>query len=449
MPRSTFRHLLPLAVLLVAGAEERAHAGAVGGIGPLPYLCFDAAATTATGSCGTSESPFVGLVFDGYFHLENFEDDAFEPGWSVGGVQTRIGPSGITDSVDEDDGAIDGSGTAGSSHFSGPPSTIVFDESALGALPTHVGFVWTDGGSGVTVTAEFFGPGATPLGSVVAPGVGDASNGGGTDEDRFFGWIDPGGIASVTISHTSGGLEIDHLQYGGPPGAPAPVDPFLCYKAKSTKGGPGFEPRSAALANGIATGDASVLAYKALCNPAAVDGELIEEAESHLGSFGMKPAVKVAKLGGLPVTTPLGALTLDTVKPDRLLLPAAKSLKGPVEPLASTSVDPFECFKAKVSKGTPKLAKGLEVDVADQFTAKARTLLVKKPTRLCVATSVDGSKLVSPEAALVCFKVKPAKGQPKHAKRLGVHVNHAFGPGQLDTVKDEELCLPSTLQLPQ
>jgi hypothetical protein len=156
----------------------------------------------------------------------------------------------------------------------------------------------------------------------------------------------------------------------------------------------------------------------------------------------------VAKRSGLQAITPLGALALDTVKPDRLLLPAAKSLEGPVDALASTSVDPFECFKAKVTKGTPKLAKGLEVDVADQFSAKAKTFLVKKPTRLCVATNVDGSELLSPEAALVCFKVKPAKGQPKHAKRLGVHVNHAFGPGQLDTVKEEELCLPSSLQLP-
>jgi hypothetical protein len=447
MPRSTFRALLPLAVLLAAGAGDRAHAGVVGGIGPLPYLCFEAAATTATGSCGTSESPFVGVVFDGYFHLENFEDDTFEPGWTIGGTQTRYGPGGITDSVDEDDGAFDGSGVSGSSNFSFPPATIAFDVAALGALPTHVGFVWTDGGSEVTVTAEFFGPGATPLGSVVGKGIGGPAVTGETAEDRFFGWIDPGGIASVTISHTSGGLEIDHVQYGGPPPPPAPVDPFLCYKAKATKGGPGFEPRSAALANPIATGDASVLGYKALCNPAAVDGEPIEEPASHLASFGMKPAVKVAKRGMLPVTTPLGALSLDTVKPDRLLLPAAKSVEGPVEPLASTSVDPFECFKAKLTKGTPKLAKGLELTVADQF-AETRTFLVKKPTRLCVATSVGGSKLLSPEAALVCFKVKPAKGQPKHAKRAGVHVNHVFGPGQLDTVKEEELCLPSTLELP-
>jgi hypothetical protein len=73
--------------------------------------------------------------FAGYFHLENF--DAFEPGWSVGGTQSRYGPSGSTDSVDEDDGAIDGSGTGGSSFFSGGAFTIAFDELTLGALPTH------------------------------------------------------------------------------------------------------------------------------------------------------------------------------------------------------------------------------------------------------------------------------------------------------------------------
>jgi hypothetical protein len=47
--------------------------------------------------------------------------------------------------------------------------------------------------------------------------------------------------------------------------------------------------------------------------------------------------------------------------------------------------------------------------------------------------------------ALVCYEAKPAKGQPKHAKRGGVHVNHQFGPAQLDTVKEEELCLPSNV----
>ena len=446
MLSSTSRRLLPLALvfLLAAGAADRARAGVAGGIGPLPYLCFDAATTTATGSCGTAQSPFAGIPFAGYFHLENFEDDAFEPGWSVGGTQSRNGPGGITDSVDEDDGAIDGSGTAGSSFFSGGAFTVAFDEAALGALPTHVGFVWTDGGSGVTVTAEFFGPGDVSLGSIVAPGIGDAAVTGETAEDRFFGWVDAGGIAKVTISHTGGGYEIDHLQYGHLDALPIPGDPFLCYKAKATKGGPGFTPRTATVEDGLTltTTEVAVLRYQALCNPADFDAQGIDDPATHLASFAIKPAVRPSNVTSLPVSTPLGTLALATVKPDRLLLPAAKSLKGPVDPLAAPSVDPFECFKAKVAKGTPKLPKGTQVDVADQFAA-VRTFDVKKPTHLCYASSVDGGKVANLDVALVCFKVKPAKGQPKHEKRLAVHVNHAFGPGELDTVKEDELCLPS------
>jgi hypothetical protein len=430
---------------LLAGLAGPAGAA---GLGPLPYLCFDAATSTAVGDCGTAQSPFAGLAVLDYFHLENFEDDSFEPGWSIGGVQTRTGPSGITDSVDEDDGTIDGSGTGGSSHFEAAAFSVDFDAGALGALPTHVGFVWTDGGEAVTVTAEFFGPGHVSLGSIVAPGIGDASINGETDEDRFFGWIDSGGIESVSISHTGGGYEIDHLQYGRLAGALPSIDSFLCYKAKPTKGGPGFDRRDATIAPAAGVGgDFSVLRYAALCNPAHVGGGDILDEATHLASFAVKPVGKLGKTTGVHVSTPLGALSLDLLKPDRLLLPAAKSLEGPVDPLSPPGLDPFLCSKAKITRGTAKLPKGVQLDVGDQF-APGRTFDVKKPTHLCVTASVDGVKLTGAPVSLVCFKTKPARGQPKHQKRHGVFVNHAFGPGQLDTVKEDELCLPAQVQEP-
>lgn len=43
----------------------------------------------------------------------------------------------------------------------------------------------------------------------------------------------------------------------------------------------------------------------------------------------------------------------------------------------------------------------------------------------------------------MCYQAKPATGQPKHVKLLGIHVNNQFGPEQLDTVKEEEFCVPS------
>ncbi len=195
-------------------------------VGPSPYLSF-------------ADSPFNGGSFS-YYHLENFEDDALNtPGASrSGGVivsgQAGCGGAGdgqcnpIVDSVDADDGAIDGSGLAGNSLFSTPGSTgisFTFDAATLGGLPTHVGIVWTDGGTDASITFQAFDAADNVLGSTTAFGLPDDNFIGGTGEDRFFGFIDAGGIGRIFISNSTGGIEVDHLQYGlagEPNGTPVP-----------------------------------------------------------------------------------------------------------------------------------------------------------------------------------------------------------------------------------
>ena len=46
--------------------------------------------------------------------------------------------------------------------------------------------------------------------------LGDAFNTGETAEDRFFGVSDAGGILAIRVANTnsSGGLEVDHVQFG-------------------------------------------------------------------------------------------------------------------------------------------------------------------------------------------------------------------------------------------
>ena len=222
------------------------------------------------------------------------------------------------------------------------------------------------------------------------------------------------------------------------------LDAFLCYKAKPTKGSAAFAPSTVQLEDELGSRSARVVKPRALCNPADRAGGGIADPDSHLASFGIQPDPKPAKLTGIGVENVLGELTVDITKLDRLLVPAAMSEGGPVAPLASTEVGHFACYKAKVAKGTPRLPKGTQVSLADAFGA-ARTLDVKKPTRVCLGTDRDGGGIPRPGDALACYQAKPAKGQPKHAKRAGVHVNHAFGPAQLDTVKEEELCLPSNV----
>lgn len=169
----------------------------------------------------TSDSPFVGIDFSGgYFFLDDLEDHLLNtPGVTglSGGVTSVIfGPS-VHDSVDGDDGAIDGSGLQGDSWFNSGASTgFSFDATILGSLPTHAGLVWTDGPfrTGVTFTA-YGSDGITVVCSVVAAIVGNDSFNGETDEDRFFGCIDPGGISRIEVLNSlGGGIEVDHIQYG-------------------------------------------------------------------------------------------------------------------------------------------------------------------------------------------------------------------------------------------
>lgn len=169
-----------------------------------------------------SDSPFDGIDFSGgYFHLEDFEDHALNtPGAAgiTGGPTSVVFGPGVHDSVDIDDGVLDGSGLAGDSwFFSGASTGFTFSAAALGALPTHVGLVWTDGPFQTPVSFTAIGAdGVTAVCSIgPAAGFANSSFNGETAEDRFFGCSDAGGISRIQITNSlGGGIEVDHLQYG-------------------------------------------------------------------------------------------------------------------------------------------------------------------------------------------------------------------------------------------
>jgi len=175
-------------------------------IEPTPYLSF-------------ADSPFAGGSF-GVFHLDNFEDHLLNtPGVSAnaGGVTSVVFGPMIHDSVDADDGVIDGSGLNGDSYYSDFGAggiRFTFSAAALGALPTSAGLVWTDAGAGSSVTFSAFGPGGELLFTHTRSGFVDGSNNGETAEDRFFGVVNAAGISAIFVSNSGGGIEVDHLQYG-------------------------------------------------------------------------------------------------------------------------------------------------------------------------------------------------------------------------------------------
>lgn len=179
-----------------------------------------------------ADSPFAGVVGLSYSYLEDFEDFALNtPGVSVNaGYSTKpTWAASVTDSVDGDDGAIDGFGTRGNSWFSPSGSTgltFTFDAGVLGSLPTYAGIVWTDGAD--SVTFEAFNSMGVSLGTIGPVNIADGVYTGTTAEDRFFGMSDPDGIWKIAIRSGNAGIEVDHLQYGGTvPVVPAPAAVLL------------------------------------------------------------------------------------------------------------------------------------------------------------------------------------------------------------------------------
>ncbi|HSW03335.1 hypothetical protein [Aquabacterium sp.] len=154
--------------------------------------------------------------------LDTLEDGTLD-GQITANNGVVIGPGqfdGARDSVDADDGAIDGLGTAGRSFFVNPGFVGVTFTFTGASLPTAFGLVWTDGFGDVVFSATD-GNGVS-LGSITRNGFSDGSISGTTAEDRFFGVQFDGGIRSITITGQSGGLELDHIQYGVMPSVPEP-----------------------------------------------------------------------------------------------------------------------------------------------------------------------------------------------------------------------------------
>lgn len=198
--------IVPCSLLFAAGAARAATL-----LGPTPYL---SAADSPLSAAGAS-----------YCYIENFEGGAL----STPGVTANAGyvanPGPYTDSVDGDDGAIDGSGARGHSWYSSSAAQrleFTFDGGALGGLPTVAGIVWTDvaiassGQFGFSnVTFEAFDANSLSPGTTGPFLLGDGMFTGQTSEDRFFEALNPGGISRIALqTDNSVDWEVDHLQYG-------------------------------------------------------------------------------------------------------------------------------------------------------------------------------------------------------------------------------------------
>ncbi|HEU4892592.1 MAG TPA: PEP-CTERM sorting domain-containing protein [Vicinamibacterales bacterium] len=182
-----------------------------------------------TAYSSTADSPFNTSSYE-YLFFETFEDGLNTPGVTASGGLT-IGWDRFVDSVDADDGTLDGMGGAsGHSWYSNGAQvvTFTFNPLVLGGLPTDVGIVWTDIGYNAPtsyfgpVSFEAFGFDGTSLGLLGPFLFGDGFDTGQTADDRFLGVSDARGISAIRVGTNNGDWEVDHLQYGAQVPQPVP-----------------------------------------------------------------------------------------------------------------------------------------------------------------------------------------------------------------------------------
>lgn len=228
------RKLLAIAIstLLLPVAAQAATMS----FGPTPYLQADSSSQDTPAGFFDFTSPGFKTAWIEDFEPDNVTPapDAFLTITSDSGNGEILGPGAlspsgsgafVTDSVDGDDGAVDGSGTGGHSWFANGANeiTVSFMNGVRAA-----GLVFTDGDSSSTkITLEAFDTLGASLGLIDAGDLAGPFNTGQTDEDRFLGFNDDmTNIGSIKLVMTGGdGIEIDHVHWQEP--VPEPGAQFL------------------------------------------------------------------------------------------------------------------------------------------------------------------------------------------------------------------------------
>ena len=255
------------------------------------------------------------------------------------------------------------------------------------------------------------------------------------------------------------------------------VEHFLGYKVRHTKKTQKFGAITTALIDEFESKNFDVQKMESLLNPANTFVDGILETDSHLLGYKIKKVKgeeKHVKHTGVLVTNELGTLVVDTRKSDSLLVPSSQSLDNPVGSLDPVNIDHLKCYSivakknvceddptsnCKVDENCPTgrcnrgFMKGEQLYSVGHFE-QGKLFDIKKPTKLCVPVDIDDGGGSGEEFSLMCYQAKKAKKQPRHVKIQGIYMNNQFAVKQfapdenwmIDTIKEEEVCIPSLIE---
>jgi hypothetical protein len=258
---------------------------------------------------------------------------------------------------------------------------------------------------------------------------------------QFFaptGWVDLGGTndlygrywAQRITGDPGNDLYLRIPPVGPPPGGGSDPRRYQCYEIHR----PNFH-ETVELTDAIGASTVSVKRAKRICAPADLNGTdpTAPLDPGHLTYYTLKQSTPYTRATA-DVTNEFGTVTVTLAKPDRLLVPTAKSLVAPPGPLAP-SIDHYKCYRLSTARTR---ASGLAV--TDQFGSI--TVDVKRPLHVCLAASLDGSPIPVPGASLACYLIRgtrPAAPPPL------IYTHDTFGPDQYGFFGPRDFCVPSSI----
>jgi cysteine-rich repeat protein len=221
-----------------------------------------------------------------------------------------------------------------------------------------------------------------------------------------------------------------HARVASCAGAPE-LDDFQCYKSQR----PSVGLRGVSVVDQFGASTVAIKRARRLCAPASTAGNDPEavDAAGHLTTYSIRQTTpRFVGEKSVKVVNALGEITVDLIRPERLLVPTAKSLTSPPGPLTE-DLDHFKCYRVR---GAPFRKKGITIET--QFGPT--TVDIKRPRYLCAPANKNGE---TPNAEthvphLMCYDVR-ARTQ----RSANVFTTNQFGADHYDVVGLRELCVAS------
>jgi hypothetical protein len=196
------------------------------------------------------------------------------------------------------------------------------------------------------------------------------------------------------------------------------------------------------LADGFGTASVRLTGPDLMCAPANVNGGDPDAAGRPEHLTGYRSKFRFARLRAVPVQNLLGGGTVDVIRPDRLLVPTAKSLAPPPPaPLPQPTPVSYQCYRVRLTPGTP-VGPFTPVEVEDQFGAASVT--PRRPFRLCLPVNVNNEDPAAvAQPPILCYRTVRTPFE-----RQTVSLTDRFRSADSRLLRRKHLCVESVIAGP-